>query len=88
MKEVEKFLLLGLLCAHPEPPGRPTMRQVVMILESRFDATDHIAEENGMEAALIKGRMEATNKSRWCFGGRETHSTFEEIRHSLSHRYP
>lgn len=41
MKEVEKFLLLGLLCAHPEPWGRPTMRQVVMILESGFDATDH-----------------------------------------------
>lgn len=26
IKEVEKLLLLGLLCVHPEPRGRPSMR--------------------------------------------------------------
>ncbi|GMN53813.1 hypothetical protein TIFTF001_022937 [Ficus carica] len=83
IKEVEKLLLLGLLCVHPEPHGRPTMRQVVMILESGFDGADQ-TEENGMEAMLIGGRMEATSTSHWCFGGREeAHDTFEEIRHSL-----
>ncbi|KAL6141284.1 hypothetical protein ACLB2K_059574 [Fragaria x ananassa] len=35
--EVERFLRLGLLCAYPEPRGRPTMRQVMKVLEGATD---------------------------------------------------
>lgn len=31
-EEMEKVLLLGLLCSHPDPSTRPSMRQVVQIL--------------------------------------------------------
>ncbi|URE28254.1 receptor kinase [Musa troglodytarum] len=33
VEEIELVLKLGLLCSHPPPAGRPSMRQVVEYLE-------------------------------------------------------
>ncbi|KAM1275648.1 hypothetical protein ACFX13_026042 [Malus domestica] len=37
MEKVEKFLHLGLLCAYPEANGRPTITQVMKVLEGATD---------------------------------------------------
>lgn len=37
-EEVERVLQLGLLCAHPDPKARPTMRQVVKLFEGKNDS--------------------------------------------------
>lgn len=36
--EVERVLQLGLLCAHPDPKARPTMRQVVKLFEGKNES--------------------------------------------------
>ncbi|PON49675.1 Serine/threonine protein kinase [Parasponia andersonii] len=86
MEEVENVLSLGLWCVHPEPQERPTMRQVVKLLEGHIDGVE--TEEEGMEVKLLeKMRTAATtssNSRRNNYGGRGVHPTFEEIRNSLS----
>lgn len=37
-EEVERVLQLGLLCAHPDPKARPTMRQVVKLFEGKNES--------------------------------------------------
>lgn len=37
-EEVERVLQLALLCAHPDPKARPTMRQVVKLFEGKNDS--------------------------------------------------
>lgn len=86
MEEVEKVLHLGLLCVSLEAHCRPTMREVMKILETKDDAPES-PEAEGMKVRLLD-KMKATatlSKSRWNFSGRG-HPTFEEIRrsHSLS----
>ncbi|KAK6124355.1 hypothetical protein DH2020_041925 [Rehmannia glutinosa] len=38
--ELEKVLHLGLLCAHPDPKSRPTMRQVVKLFEGKIEVDE------------------------------------------------
>ncbi|KAL3522280.1 hypothetical protein ACH5RR_015114 [Cinchona calisaya] len=81
-EEVEIVLHLGLLCAHPDPSVRPTMRQVVKFFEGNSDQTDETEGED-MDIYLLK-RMKS--RSMWpdyslSIG---SHPTFEEIRGGLS----
>ncbi|KAI4299387.1 hypothetical protein L6164_032853 [Bauhinia variegata] len=59
-QEVERVLHLGLLCAYPEPKGRPTMRQAVKILEGKNEAED--LENEDMDAYLLQN-MESRDLS-------------------------
>lgn len=79
-EEVEKMLHLGLLCTYPEVGARPTMRQVVKILEGKNDGYDPGSED--MEAYLlqkVKGKKDMWGNFSMHFGS-FTHPTFDEIR--------
>lgn len=84
MEEVERVLYLGLLCVNPESQYRPTMREVLKVLEMKGDAPDS-TEDEGMEVSLLE-KMRATtmlSKYRRNFGALG-HPTFEEIRQTHS----
>ncbi|PIA36669.1 hypothetical protein AQUCO_03300109v1 [Aquilegia coerulea] len=83
-EEVETFLHLGLLCAYPDPKSRPTMRQVVKLLEKNLE-TEESAEQEGMEVYMLdKAKTTAMwSKYRRSFHLKK-HPTFEDIRQSLS----
>ncbi|XWS63421.1 hypothetical protein CRYUN_Cryun06bG0095700 [Craigia yunnanensis] len=74
-EEVERILHLGLLCAHPEPHVRPTMRQVMKLLEVRVEGTE--SEGEGMGVNLLD-RMRTTTTTWGNFNGRG-HPTFNEV---------
>uniref|UniRef100_A0A2N9ERU0 non-specific serine/threonine protein kinase n=1 Tax=Fagus sylvatica TaxID=28930 RepID=A0A2N9ERU0_FAGSY len=80
IEEVERVLHLGLLCAYPDPRVRPTMTQVVKVLEGeKNEGTE--SEGEGMEVNLLD-RIETI--AMWSnfsqnHGGRGHHPTFGEI---------
>ncbi|KAK6149919.1 hypothetical protein DH2020_017444 [Rehmannia glutinosa] len=47
-EELERVLHLGLLCAHPDPNSRPTMRQVVKLFEGKIEVDEPDDECMGM----------------------------------------
>nr|KJB69526.1 hypothetical protein B456_011G028100 [Gossypium raimondii] len=78
-EEVEKVLHLGLLCSYPDPNSRPTMRQVVKVLEGKNERCE--AETEDMEAYLlhkVKTRDMWINYSRNF--GYALHPTIDNIR--------
>ncbi|KAL3519766.1 hypothetical protein ACH5RR_017915 [Cinchona calisaya] len=79
--EVEKVLHLGLLCAHPDPNVRPTMRQVVKFFEGKNEADESDGED--MDAYLLQ-RMESSDIWPNYSLNIGSHPTFEEIRERLS----
>ncbi|RZB80129.1 putative L-type lectin-domain containing receptor kinase VII.2 [Glycine soja] len=62
IEEGERFLHLGLLCSHTDPSIRPTMRQVVKILEVEIDSIE--SDEDNMEMSLLGKIRSATTWSR------------------------
>ncbi|GMI77623.1 L-type lectin receptor kinase VII.1 [Hibiscus trionum] len=60
-EEVEKVLHLGLLCSYPNPDSRPTMRQVVKVLEGKNEPYELVTE--GLEARPI---MDNIRQSHSC----------------------
>eukprot|EP00261_Vitis_vinifera_P017135 XP_010646661.1 PREDICTED: L-type lectin-domain containing receptor kinase VII.1-like isoform X1 [Vitis vinifera] len=82
-EEVEKVLHLGLLCTYPDPSARPTMRQVVKILEGRNEVCESEGEE--MDVYLLESMR---SKSMWSkyphTFGRGSHPTYEDFRQSLA----
>ncbi|KAK9152773.1 hypothetical protein Sjap_000253 [Stephania japonica] len=81
--EVEKVLQLGLLCAYHDPRSRPTMRQVVQVLEGTFGLYE--SEEEGMEVTLLDKLKSTAMWSKHRYGLRAGgHPTFNQIRQSLS----
>ncbi|XP_052202654.1 L-type lectin-domain containing receptor kinase VII.1-like [Diospyros lotus] len=83
-EELERVLHLGLLCAHPESRSRPTMRQVVKVLEGKNEVEE--GESEDMEAYLLE---KVKSKKMWSryqqgLGNGSGHPTFEQIRQSLS----
>lgn len=78
-EEVEKVLHLGLLCAHPDPSVRPTMRQVVKFFEGKTDEADE-SEVEDMDIYLLK-RMKSRDSWPDSIG---SHPTFAEIREGLT----
>ncbi|XP_027164029.1 L-type lectin-domain containing receptor kinase VII.1 [Coffea eugenioides] len=80
-EEVEKMLHLGLLCAHPDPSVRPTMRQVVKFFEGKTDADESDGED--MDVHLLQ-RMKSRDIWPNCSISIGSHPTFDEIRVDLS----
>ncbi|KAK4421224.1 L-type lectin-domain containing receptor kinase VII.1 [Sesamum alatum] len=82
VEEVERVLQLGLLCAHPDPNARPTMRQVVKLFEDKNEP-----EGEEMDTYLLE-RMKNTQVLSMHYQNVGTgfglHPTFSEIRHGLS----
>ncbi|KAG7958991.1 hypothetical protein I3843_10G048900 [Carya illinoinensis] len=78
-QEVDKVLHLGLLCVYPDPSSRPTMRQVVKVLEGSNEV-DELGSED-MDAYL---RQRLKSKGGWSefsmHFGSSSHPTFEDIR--------
>ncbi|KAF9589789.1 hypothetical protein IFM89_028724 [Coptis chinensis] len=76
--EVEWVLRLGLLCAYPDPGTRPTMRQVLKVLD-RTPSTDE------SEGDLLEKMKSSTMWSKYRRGSHKgAHPTFEQIRQSIS----
>ncbi|KDP20977.1 hypothetical protein JCGZ_21448 [Jatropha curcas] len=82
-EEMERVLHLGLLCTYPDASARPTMRQVVKILEGKNESNE--AESEDMDAYLLE-RMKS--KDLWSNYsqklGFSSHPTFDEIKQSGS----
>jgi serine/threonine protein kinase len=83
-EEVDRVLHLGLLCAYHDSCSRPTMRQVVKVLEGKNGLEDEVETED-MDAYLLQ-RMKSMGK--WSMiprnFGPSSHPTFEDIRQSQS----
>ncbi|KAE7995700.1 hypothetical protein FH972_000471 [Carpinus fangiana] len=81
-EEVDRVLHLGLLCAYHDSCSRPTMRQVVKVLEGKNGLEDEVETED-MDAYLLQ-RMKSMGK--WSMIPRNfgflSHPTFEDIRQS------
>ncbi|KAK6149923.1 hypothetical protein DH2020_017448 [Rehmannia glutinosa] len=83
--EVERVLHLGLLCAHPDPKARPTMRQVVKLFEGKNEVDE--TEGKDMDMYLLD---KIKTKDMWSMypqiynsGSSSSHPTFEDIRQGL-----
>ncbi|KAK9152772.1 hypothetical protein Sjap_000252 [Stephania japonica] len=76
-EELKMVLHLGLLCAHAEPSSRPTMRQVVRILEKILEG-----EKVDVEDKEIFDKLHSTpmwSKRVFEVLRRKEHPTFEEL---------
>ncbi|THG23917.1 L-type lectin-domain containing receptor kinase VII.1 [Camellia sinensis] len=83
VEEVERVLQLGLLCTYPDAQTRPTMRQVVKVLEGKGEVDESEIED--MEVYLLEKMKskEMWSKYPHCMGN-GSHPTFEQIRQSIS----
>ncbi|XP_010555118.1 PREDICTED: probable L-type lectin-domain containing receptor kinase VII.2 isoform X2 [Tarenaya hassleriana] len=75
--EVERILRIGMLCAHPDPRVRPTMRQVVQIMG---DGDGEGIDREGTEVSLL----ERVRSSQMLGRGEGTHPTFQDVWNSVS----
>nr|TKR99151.1 hypothetical protein D5086_0000195400 [Populus alba] len=83
--EVERTLHLGLLCAYPDSKVRPTMRQVVKVMEGNNELSE--IESEDLDACLLQ-QMKSTDfwSSYSQSSSHGLHPTFDEFRryHSSS----
>ncbi|GLU23000.1 hypothetical protein SLE2022_390350 [Rubroshorea leprosula] len=83
--EVENVLHLGLICAYPDPRARPSMRQVVKVLEGKNEAME--TESEDMEVYLLH-KMKKSKEDMWSnysrAYGSSAHPTFDDVRQSHS----
>ncbi|KAL3851320.1 hypothetical protein ACJIZ3_013202 [Penstemon smallii] len=83
-EEVQRVLHLGLLCAHPDPKIRPTMRQVVKLFEGKVEV-----DESGNEDMDMYLLEKMKSKDIWSLykiftsGSSSSHPTFEDIKEGL-----
>lgn len=78
-EEVEKVLHLGLLCAYPDPSARPSMRQVVKVLEGKIELDE--SESEDMDIYLLQKMKSKDMLQNY---GSSLHPTFEDIRQTQS----
>lgn len=88
-EEVERLLHLGLICSHPYPSSRPTMRQVLKVLEGggshhHHFAVDESSEAESIDACLIAAGLDYPWFRKYQKWSNKSHPTFEDIRQSLS----
>ncbi|XP_022139790.1 L-type lectin-domain containing receptor kinase VII.1-like [Momordica charantia] len=82
-EEVERVLHLGLLCAHPDPAARPTMRQIVKVLEGNLEVDQN--ESESVNAYLLQRLKSQEMWSDSSVGfGHKLHPTFEDFLQSSS----
>ncbi|KAG4945599.1 L-type lectin-domain containing receptor kinase VII.1 [Glycine soja] len=83
VQEMERVMHLGLLCAYPEPKARPTMRQVVNVLEGKNEVDD--SEIENMDTYLLQQLKSRDILSEYSqYFSYTSHPTFQDIRHSSS----
>ncbi|KAL3820470.1 hypothetical protein ACJIZ3_006375 [Penstemon smallii] len=89
VEEVDRVLNLGLLCAHPDPNARPTMRQVVKLFDGKVEVDE--TEGDDMDVYLLE---KMKNREFWAMypqiynSGSDSHPSFEDIRKGLSTSMP
>ncbi|KAK4857751.1 hypothetical protein QYF36_005769 [Acer negundo] len=88
-EEVERVLHLGLLCAYPDPNSRPTMRQVVKILDGKTNQEGCDQSENEDMDAYLLEKMNSNDlwsnySQSFGYCSYTTHPTFDEIRQGNS----
>ncbi|XP_043688518.1 L-type lectin-domain containing receptor kinase VII.1-like isoform X2 [Telopea speciosissima] len=88
---VEQVFHLGLLCAYPDPQARPTMRQVVKVLEGKSEVnldlnSLEVEEREGPDVYMLEKMKSKSMSSKYRSHGSSLgrHPTFEEIRQLLS----
>ncbi|XP_061352148.1 probable L-type lectin-domain containing receptor kinase VII.2 [Gastrolobium bilobum] len=79
IEEAERLLHLGLLCSNSDPSIRPTMRQVVKMLQGEMEGVE--SDEEIMEMSLLgKIKSAAMWSKSECSFPYKGHPTFDEIR--------
>lgn len=82
-EELERVLNLGLLCAYPDPRARPTMRQVVRMLEGNNEVQESDSED--MDKYLLE---KMKSKQMWSSysdnSSHGSHPAFDDIGQGLS----
>lgn len=82
-EEVEKVLHLGFLCSYPDPSARPSMRQVVKVLEGKIELDE--SESEDMDIYLLQKMKSRDMWSEFEQNyGSSLHPTFEDIRQTQS----
>ncbi|XP_058763578.1 L-type lectin-domain containing receptor kinase VII.1-like [Vicia villosa] len=77
LQELERVLHLGLLCAYPEPKSRPSMRQVVNVLEGRNEGGE---ESENMDSCLLQRLKSRDVLSEYSlYFGYASHPTFHDV---------
>lgn len=83
VQEMERVMHLGLLCAYPEPKARPTIRQVVNVLEGKNEGEE--SEIENMDSYLLQQLKSRDILSEYSqYFSYASHPTFQDIRHSSS----
>nr|BAD94865.1 hypothetical protein [Arabidopsis thaliana] len=77
--EAERVLQLGLLCAHPDPAKRPSMRQVVQVFEGDKAEIFEAESSEDVESWMLM-KMGSRGSSREFWYGSSSHPTIEQIR--------
>ncbi|CAA0393652.1 putative L-type lectin-domain containing receptor kinase VII.1 RLK-Pelle-L-LEC family [Arabidopsis thaliana] len=77
--EAERVLQLGLLCAHPDPGKRPSMRQVVQVFEGDKAEIFEAESSEDVESWMLM-KMGSRGSSREFWYGSSSHPTIEQIR--------
>lgn len=85
--EAERVVALALACTVVDPAARPTMRQVVRVLEAGDEKVDDEDGESA-DAWLLDARLGSgtgvPDPKIWGPTGTDRHLTFEQLRQSLS----
>ncbi|ESQ38099.1 hypothetical protein EUTSA_v10028484mg [Eutrema salsugineum] len=79
VEEAERVLQLGLLCAHPDPSKRPSMRQVVQVFEGEKGEIFEAESSEDVESWMLK-KMGSQGTSREFWYGSSSHPTIEQLR--------
>ncbi|CAN8308482.1 unnamed protein product [Cochlearia groenlandica] len=75
----ERVLQLGLLCAHPDPGKRPTMRQVVQVFEGEKGEIFDAECSEDVKSWMLK-KMGSRGSSGEFWYGSSTHPTMDQVR--------
>ncbi|KAI9086643.1 hypothetical protein K1719_031237 [Acacia pycnantha] len=78
IEEVERMIRLGLVCANSDPNVRPTMRQVVNMLEGEFEGNESELNSKG-ENLLEKIKSAATWDGTALAFSNLRHPTFDDL---------
>ncbi|CAF1740778.1 hypothetical protein Bca4012_043515 [Brassica carinata] len=77
--EAERVLQLGLLCAHPDPAKRPSMRQVVQVFEGEKAEVFGAESSEDVESWMVM-KFGSWRSSREFSYGSSSHPTIEQVR--------
>ena len=59
--QILRLMIVGLWCVHPDPDSRPSMRQVIRILDFEAHIPDHLPRERPVPTFLPRSDMRVTS---------------------------